>query len=125
MKKYVTLGIITILFVFILTGCGENYSYETTEIKTVVLQCEEGTYHPDESYLSIANMYFVQQNLNMWNIYRNLADDNGKYDYNVTINIDGNNYTVVREEQYEVGQYITITRINTYMDSQLVKTEYE
>lgn len=59
-------------------------------------------------------------------MYMSLANDNGTYDYNVTIDIEGNNYTVVRKEQYEVGQYITITMVNTYnKDLQLVNTEYK
>lgn len=126
MKKYATLGILTILFVFMLTGCGEKYSYEQIELETVVIQCEKGTYHPDESYMSIAKMYLTQNEYGLWNMYMSLANDNGTYDYNVTIDIDGNNYTVVRKEQYEVGQYITITMVNTYnKDLQLVNTEYK
>lgn len=126
MRKYTTLGILAILFVFMLTGCGEKYSYEQTELEAVVIQCEEGTYNPDSSYMAIANMYLAQQNYRMWSMYMSLANANGTYDYNVTIDIDGNNYTVVREEQYEVGQYITITMVNTYnMDLQLVNTEYK
>lgn len=126
MRKYTTLGILAILFVFMLTGCGEKYSYEQTELEAVVIQCEEGTYNPDASYMAIANMYLAQQNYGMWSMYMSLANANGTYDYNVTIDIDGNNYTVVREEQYEVGQYITITMVNTYnMDLQLVNTEYK
>lgn len=56
MKKYVTLGIMAILFVFMLTGCGEKYSYEETEFEAIVIQCKEGTYHPDASYIAIANI---------------------------------------------------------------------
>lgn len=126
MRKYVTLWILTILFVFMLTGCGEKYSYEETELEAVVIQCQEGTYHLNASDIAIANMYLVQKNYGLWSMYMTLANTNGTYDYNVTINIDDNNYTVVREEQYEVGQYITITRVNTYnKDSQLINTEYK
>lgn len=126
MKRYVALGIVSILFVVMLTGCGEKYSYEETEFEAIVIQCEKGTFHPDASYLSIANMYLAQKNSGLWSMYTSLANSNGTYDYNVTVNIDENNYTVVRENQYEIGQYITITEVNTYnMDSQLVKTEYK
>lgn len=126
MKKYVTLGIVAILFVFMLTGCGEKYSYEETEFETIVIQCEKGAFHPNASYLATANMYLAQGNYGLWSMYTSLANTNGTYDYNVTINIDGNNYTVIREDQYEIGQSITIIKINTYdMDSQLINTEYK
>ena len=122
MKKFATLGII-VLFA-LMTGCGKNYSYERTELEAVVIECEEGTYHPDASYMAIANMYLAQNNLGMWSTYMNLANTNGAYDYNVTIVIDGNNHTVIREQQYEIGQYITITMVNTYnQDKQLVNRE--
>ena len=124
MKKFATIGTIIVLFALILTGCGEKYSYEQTELEAVVIKCEEGTYHPDESYMAIANMYLAQNNLGMWSMYMSLANTNGAYEYNVTIDIDGNNYTVIREEKYEVGQYITIVMVSTYnTDSQLIKTE--
>ena len=126
MKNYRTLGIIiSVLLVFILTGCGENYSYEETKIQANVIQCEEGTFHPDTSYQSIANMYRTQDNLSMWSLYEGLANANGKYDYNVLVDIEGNSYIVVRSEQYEVGQTITITKLETYKDSELVKIEYK
>ena len=127
MKRFATLGIVSIfLFVIMLTGCGEKYSYEETEFEAVVVQCEKATFHPDASYLSIANMYLAQKNYGLWNMYTSLANSNGTYDYIVTANIDENYYTVIRENQYQIGQYITITEVNTYdMDSQLVKTEYK
>lgn len=127
MKRFATLGIVSIfLFVVMLTGCGEKYSYEETEFEAIVIQCEKGTFHPDASYLSIANMYLAQKNYGLWNMYTSLANSNGTYDYIVTANIDENYYTVIRENQYQIGQYITITEVNTYdMDSQLVKTEYK
>lgn len=126
MKKYVALGIVAILFVFMLTGCGEKYSYEKTEFEATVIQCEKGAFHPNASYLASANAYLAQENYGLWSMYLNLANANGTYDYNVTINIDENNYIVIREEQYEIGQSIIITKINTYdMDSQLVNTEYK
>lgn len=125
MRKYVTLGIFVILFVFILTGCEEN-SYKETEIQTAVIQCEEGTYHPNASYEAIARMYFSQGKYAMSNVYKNLAKANGKYDYDIAISIEGKKYTVVRSEQYEVGQTISVTKVETYdKDSKLIKTEYK
>ena len=124
MKKFATLGII-FLFTLTLTGCGEKYSYEHTEFKTIVIDCEEGTYHPDASYMAIANMYLAQNNLGMWSTYMNLSYTQGAYDYDVTVSINGNNYTVIREQKYEIGEYITITMVNTYNQDtkQLVKRE--
>ena len=78
------------------------------------------------SIVTLHNMYLAQKNYGLWNMYTSLANSNGTYDYIVTANIDENYYTVIRENQYQIGQYITITEVNTYdMDSQLVKTEYK
>ncbi len=125
MKKYMALGIMSLLFVFMLVGCGKNYTYEETEFETVVIECEEGTYHQNASYLVMANTYLAQQNYGLWSTYVNLANATGKYDYKITISIDEDNYTVIREDQYEVGQYVTVIKVNTYLDSQLIKTEYK
>ena len=126
MRKFASIGILAILFVLVLTDFGEKYSYEQTKLEAVVIQCEEGTYHPNASYIATANMYLAQKNYGLWSMYMSLANANGAYDYNVTVDIDGNNYTVVREVQYEVGKYITITMVNTFNeDLQLVNTEYQ
>ncbi len=70
-------------------------------------------------------MYLAQQNYEQWNMYKNLAYANGKYDYQITISIDEENHTVIREEQYEIGQYITVIKVETYAGLQLVNTDYK
>lgn len=121
MKK---ITFVILLFALISTGCGEKYSYEQIESKAIVMGCEKGTYHPDASYIAIADMYLAQKNYGMWSVYMSLANANGTYDYKILINFKGNNHIVIREEQYEAGQEITVTIVNTYnADSQLVKTE--
>ena len=126
MKKYAALGTIYILFIFMLTSCcGEKYAYEKTEFEATVVKCEKGEFHPNAEYLATANMYQAQQNYSMWTMYSNLANINGTYDYIVTINIDDNNYTVIREEQYNCGETITITKINTYDGKKMINTEYK
>lgn len=113
MKKKMALVTVAILFVFMLVGCKETPSYE--EIEAIVIQCEKGEFHPNEIYVSTANMYLAQENYELWSMYKSLADTNGTYDYNVTVSIDEGSYTatVVRKDQYEIGSTITIKRINT------------
>jgi hypothetical protein len=121
MKK---ITFVILLFALISTGCGEKYSYEQIESKAIVMGCEKGTYHPNEYYESIAYMYLAQGDYSTWCLYMSLAETNGTYDYKILINFKGNNHIVIREEQYEAGQEITVTIVNTYnADSQLVKTE--
>ena len=55
----------------------------------------------------------------------NLANANGKYDYNITICIDCKKYTVIRKKPYNVGTCITVTEVKTYQDTELIKTEYK
>lgn len=125
MKKYAALGTIYISLIFMLTSCVEKYSYEKNEFEATVVKCEKGEFHPNDTYLATANMYQVQKNYQMWSVYSNLANINGTYEYIVTINIDDNNYTVIREEQYNSGETISVTKINTYDDTQLINTEYK
>ena len=124
MKKLLTLGTLTILFVLVLTGCS-TISYEQTEIETTVVECIEGVFHPNSYYQTKANLCLAEKNLSSWQMYNNLAEEYGNYDYNVTVNIDGINYVVIRFEKYEVGDKIVITQVNTFQDSQLIKTEYK
>ena len=126
MKKSAALVILAILFALVLTGCGEQYSYEQAELEAVVARCDKGTCHPDPTYMAIARQYFFENNYAMWTAYSNLANLMGTYDYYVTIDIDGSNYTVVRRTRYEVGQYITVTMVNAYdTSSKLVNTQYK
>lgn len=125
MKKYAVLSIIILCFAFILSGCTKSYSYEENTFEEIVTKCEKGTYHPDASYRALANMYLAQKKMGMWSMYMNLANSNGTYDYQITINVDGNNYTIIRKDPYDVGAFITITEIKTYQNAKLVKTEYK
>lgn len=125
MRKEAVVTIMAMLFVFIFRGYGKDYSYEEKTLETVVIECEEGEYHPDAYYMSMANMYLAEKNMGLWSMYKNLANTNGKYDYNIIISIDGNNYTVIRKEPYDAGAYITITEVKTYKENKLIKTEYK
>lgn len=123
MKKTYTL-ILTFLFVLLLAGCTKT-SYEETEIETTVIQCDEGTYQPNESYIALANTYLAQGNVALYSSYIALANNNGYYSYNITININDVDYVIERSEPYEVGQSIIVTKVETFEDSTLVKTEYK
>jgi len=124
MKKFFALGMLIFLFVFVLTGCG-NYSYKETKIETTVIQCEKGNYNKNAAYNATANMYVAQGKHAQAAMYKALANANGYYNYNITVNIEGKKYIIVRLEQYEVNECIVITKVDTYKDSQLVKTEYK
>ncbi len=125
MKRLTALVILALLFVLMLTGCGKKYIYEQTELHGIVVQCEQGTFHRDAHYASLANMYLAQKNYGLWSMYLSLSNSHGTYDYNVTCEIEGDIHTVVRKNSYEIGAAITIYEVKTYdMDSQLVDTEY-
>ena len=124
MKNFFALGTLTILFVLVLTGCS-TISYERSEIQSTVIECEKGTFHPNSYYQTKANTCLAEKNIVFWQMYNDLAEEHGSYDYNVTVNIDGTNYVVIRFEEYEIGEQIVIEKVDTYKDSQLEKTEYK
>lgn len=124
MKKHVTLGIIAILFVLMLTGCS-TYSYEETSIQTTVVQCGEGTFKPDPYYSQKALEAQMNLDLNAYSLNLTMANTLGSYEYPITVSLGEINFTVVRSEQYEVGQTITITEVKTFKDSELIKIEYK
>ena len=121
MKKIITLGIMVILSVLV-TGCT---SVEKREMETEVIACEIGEYHPDEEDLRLSKVYLAQGNVAMYSTYKLSAERNGSYYYNITINIDGIDYIVERETEYEVGAYIIVEKVDTYENNQYIKTEYK
>lgn len=83
-----------------------NFSYAETEINTVVVECTKG------NFLSTPTYFFTTEKskLNFGTAY---TACNGYYEYNITVNIDGTNYVVMRTEEYAVGQKITVTKCTT------------
>ncbi len=126
MKRYATMLIASGLFVCTLSGCGKTYSYEETQLEAVVTECTEGNFHPDAAYMATANAYLTQQNYGLYSTYMALANNNGKYDYNITVKLDNESYTVVRDNKYDVGTSITITKVDTYSEnSEYIETKYK
>ena len=48
----------------------------------------------------------------------------GKYDYHITVTIDGETIEFVRTDEFNVGDAISVRKINYYSGDQLEKTEY-
>ena len=124
MRKTIILILVIFISVVTLAAC-TSYTYETKEIEAIVISCEEGTLIPAPEYVSLANMYLIKKNTAMYTMYMNLAHANGTYNYNITINIDGENFVVVRSEKHEVGKSIVITAKYTYANDKLVIVEYD
>lgn len=125
MKKIATLIIASGLFVGLLTSCGNSYTYEESELTAVVTDCQQGDFHPDAAYMATASSYLAQQNYGMYNMYMALAETNGKYDYNVTITINDESYTVVRDDIVSVGTEIHVTMVKKFDENELIETSYK
>ena len=126
MKRIATMVIASGLFVGLLTGCGDSYWYEESDISAVVTDCHQGDFHPDETYMATASSYLAQQDYGMYNMYMALAQTNGKYDYILTVDIDGKKYDVVRDEEISTGTESSITQVNKYDESKLlIETIYK
>lgn len=107
-KKIIVLVLMLVVISFAMTGCSE--SYEDTEIEATVTKCEIGTFHKNDIYQGTANMYLTQKDLGMYNLYSQLAQSNGYYDYFITFATeDGAEHIVMRTKAYAVGEKITVT----------------
>ena len=124
MRKTIIAILVIISIILSLTAC-TNYTYERKELETPVISCEQGSFVLASEYVSIANMYLAQKKTAMYSMYMSLARTNGHYNYNVTISVDGENYVVVRSEEYKPGDTITVTARYGYADGELVNIEYD
>ena len=124
MRKNIIFILVIILVSSALTACA-TYTFETKEIEATVISCEQGTLIPAPEYVSLANMYLIKKNTAMYTMYMNLAHTNGTYNYNITIMIDGENYTVVRSAPYEVGDTIIVNAEYVFADEKLVDITYD
>ena len=123
MRKTLICMLVISIMITTLTAC-TNYTYENKEIEATVVSCEKGSFVLASEYVSIANVYLAQQKTAMYSMYMSLARSNGSYNYNIGVSIEGETYTVVRSEPYEIGQTITVKAQYGYADGELVNVDY-
>ena len=124
MRKTIILILVVLLTLTSFTAC-TSYTFESKEIEVTVISCEQGNLIPAPEYVSLANMYLIKKNTAMYTMYMNLAHTNGTYNYNITISIEGKDYVVVRQEEYEAGKAIVVTAEYCYANGELVNVEYD
>jgi len=90
------------------------------------MSCEKGTFHEDSSFSGIANMHLVNGDLLNYTMYSTLADTNGYYDYDITVEVEGKYKIIVRDTPYEIGSKIYVEKIMTYNESkELIDIDYK
>ena len=95
MKKFFNLKKVLVLLIafaclFPLAGCLESeITKQEEKIAGVVITCDDGYFKPNQTYLSIANMYLAQKNNAMWSYYWNQAYATGETIYTLTVSVDG------------------------------------
>ena len=122
MKKYISIFMAFALIV-ILAGCS-NYTYEENEIICKVLKCEEGEFIPNATYTVLATKALADGDATKWVLYNNLAKSTGKYEYKVTVNIEGKEYILTRDEPFKEGDEIVVKQKSSYCDGKLIETLY-
>ena len=124
MKKTLCIIFVTIIFVLSLTGCANNTTEEVV-LEATVMSCEKGTFHEDSSYSGIATMKFIDGDLLNYALYSTLADANGYYDYNITVDIGGEYQIIVKDTPYDVGSKIYVKKVMTYNEAnELIDVDY-
>ncbi len=114
MAKKFYIALLILVVITFTAGCSE--SYEKTEIEVQVTKCEIGSYHKNVAYQNTASMYLMKKDYSMYNLYSQLANSNGYYDYFITFVLDdGTERTVIRSKAYGVGETIKIT-VHEYED---------
>lgn len=122
-KNFIALGLIVLLFVFVATGCAVAEVKESV-CEAVVVDCNEGNFIENPTYTSLAAAAFMKKDLSKAVLYNNLAQSTGWYEYKVTVSVEGNEIVLNLRSEYEVGETITITRVDTYVDGKLAETTY-
>ena len=122
MKRYMSI-IMILVTVMTLAGCSE-YTYEENEIICKVEKCSKGDFIPNATYAVLATKALADGDATKWLLYDNLAKSTGKYEYKVTVNIEGNEYVLTRNEPYEEGDEIVVKQNNSYCDGELIETKY-
>lgn len=124
--KKLLLIFLSLLCIFTVAGCDDPaMRYEETQITTTVISCDDGVLRLNAVYLSTANMYLAQKNTAMYSMYYSMAITHGKTIFTVKINIDGEEHKIEREEKFEAGQQITVTKKLAYKGDELIRTEYK
>ena len=121
--RKLTLVVLSLLCVFVLTGCEEMTTTETV-YETTVIACERGTFRPNQAYQTMATKALAENDFTKYNYYKNLANALGKYDHHITVEIEGETITFIRTESYEVGQTISVKKVDYYSNGKYEKTEY-
>lgn len=123
-KKVISVIILFTLAAILLTGC-VIVNVEEKEITVTVAECTEGEFHPDANYQAMAIAALKKKSATLYAYYTKLAEENGAYDYVVSFQLDGATYSVIRSEQYVVGEEITVTQVITRDgDSNILSTEF-
>lgn len=123
MKKYIFI-VLAFAIMMLLAGCAE-YTYEENEIICEVLMCDEGTFVPNPTYTVLATKALASGDATKWVMYNNLANSTGKYEYKITVNIEGKEYILTRNTPYEKGENIVVKQSNSYCDGELIETNYD
>ena len=125
MKKYIFAIIITLLFVGMLTGCTVVTTQEN-QIEVTVASCEQGQFHPHSVYEAMAIKCLESKQATLYAYYSNLAKENGTYDYLVSFEVDGQPFTVTRNEEFKPGDTMAVTQIITSENNsgKILTTEY-
>ncbi len=123
MKKF-TIIIMVIICIFTFTACS-NRTVETREVEATVVKCEKGLFMPDEEYLAQANISLAFKKMEAYAYFKKLADENGSWQYNVTVQFEGEEYTISRMDAFDVGTIIPVTATFTYSDGDLLYVNCE
>lgn len=116
--------LIGIIFILHLTGCATQ-TVVTEDIEVVVTNCEKGIFLPNEEYLAQANICLAFEKLAAYEYYKQLANEHGSYQYNISFEFEGATYQVSRMEEFAIGETITVTGTFTYSDQQIVYAKFE
>lgn len=124
MKKFF-ITILAIICIFMFSGCQSNTTVETRNVEVVVVKCEKGIFMPNEEYLAQANISLAFKKPEAYAYFKQLADQHGSYQYNVTVQFEGEEYTVSRMEAFETGCIIPVTATFIYSGEELLSVKCE
>jgi len=121
---------IGILVVLVLLGSAflfqktARYTEERILIGTVV-KCEKGAFCKDQYYWQLATLNFWCGDYDRYWMYFDKAQEDGSFQYFITVVVMGEKHIVVRDNPKEVGKQVVVKKIATYQNGKCLETTYE
>lgn len=102
-----------------------RYETKETEVTGIVQTCKKGALRSNQYYKNLAIQSQMKQDYAMYSFYMMKANNEGHYEYCVTVEVAGTQCVVIRDKRHEPGSEIKVIEKKTYQDGEWIETTYK